>query len=399
MNKELLINLKTRLKEFGFFECKDMNYGKNFLMKVGKYSFQVAVIRIVILENNKFYIELSFDFRLSDGLAFYIEPWRKDGNEQYIYYTSTSCNHVYIINDNRIYNKNDYSAWALHDNEFFDIDIFMKLFTYEGLKLVDKYLIPQNNINYLLEEFKKEKTISKAFSLALLYEQLGNKEETIVFLKECLSPYNEEYINNRYLSYIAFLENDTPLPYIPSPADKASLFQLIGNDIYIALNKKTIKDNEILEYFGSKDIFDKPQKVSYEELNNDSGIVICKVGKWSILRIGLDVFMQFDQIKIENMLSDMSAKYNRAILLVNQDTTNTFGFEVYKKGEFLRRWMAGDGEVLENIGKPITGEKKRFLDILKKEQDVQSVVEFLDDILKITHGDLEKSKTVFYEIK
>ena len=96
------------------------------------------------------------------------------------------------------------------------------------------------------------------------------------------------------------------------------------------------------------------------------------------------------------MLSDMSTKYNRAILFVNQDTTNTFGFEVYKKGEFLRKWMAGDGEVLENIGKPITGERKKFTEQLKKEQDVESVQKFLDSVLKITYGDLEKSKCVAY---
>jgi hypothetical protein len=245
-------------------------------------------------------------------------------------------------------------------------------------------------------------------SFAIVYAVYGMKDQAIEHLSKAIGYYKTDtryltyappYCLQRKEAYLDYLKHDTPLPYIPSPADKASLFQLTSNDIYIALNKKNIKDNDILEYFGSKEIFDKPQKISYKDLNNDNGIAICKVGKWSILRIGVDLFMQFDQSKIENMLSDMSTKFNRAFLCVNQDITNTFGFEAYKKGEFLRRWMAGDGEVLENIGKPITGEKKRFNDTLKDEQDAESVVIFLDSVLKITYGDLEKSKTVLYEIK
>ena len=203
------------------------------------------------------------------------------------------------------------------------------------------------------------------------------------------------YCLERKKVYLEYLKNGTPLPYIPSPTDKASILALTGNDIYILLNKKNTKDSEILEYFGGIKNFNKAQKVSYEDVYDD-GIMISKVGKWSILRVGVDLFLNFEQDKIESMLVELSAKYSRAILLINQDTSNTFGFEVYKKGEFLRRWMAGDGEVMENIGKPITGEKKRFMDILKDEQDSNSVVEFLDGILKITYGDLEKSKSMFY---
>ena len=239
--------------------------------------------------------------------------------------------------------------------------------------------------------------------LARVYAAFDMKDQAIEHLSKAIEYYKTDtryiaYCLQRKEAYLNYLKYGTPLPYIPSPADKVSLLQLTGNDIYIALNKKTIKDNNILEYFGGIKNFDKPQKISYKDLNNDSGIAICKVGKWSILRIGIDIFMQLDQETIENMLSDMSTKYNRAFLYVNQDTTNTFGFEVYKKGEFLRRWMVGDGEVLENIGKPITGEKKRFNDTHKNEQEVENVVEFLDSMLKITYGDLEKSKTVLYEM-
>jgi len=267
----------------------------------------------------------------------------------------------------------------------------------------------------LMELYKKNGKVygelEKAGShegLAVVYATFDLKEQVIEHLSKAIKFYQDNinytgggfaYCLKRKEAYLNYLKHGIPLPYIPSPADKAHLFELTKEDIYLFLNKKTIKDSELLEYFGGMDNFNKPQKISCEEFNQSNAIAICKVGKWSVLRIGVDLFMQFEQEKIENMLSDMSTKYNRAFLCVNQDTTNTFGFEVYKKGEFLRRWMAGDGEVLENIGKSITGEKKRFNDTLKKEQDAESVVEFLDSVLKITYGDLEKSKTILYEMK
>ena len=241
-------------------------------------------------------------------------------------------------------------------------------------------------------------------STTLVYIMFDMQNQAIESLTNAIECFQENirYTNGGFAYcleskkvYLEYLKNGTPLPYIPSPTDKASILALTGNDIYILLNKKNTKDSEILEYFGGIKNFNKAQKVSYEDVYDD-GIMISKVGKWSILRVGVDLFLNFEQDKIESMLVELSAKYSRAILLINQDTSNTFGFEVYKKGEFLRRWMAGDGEVMENIGKPITGEKKRFMDILKDEQDSNSVVEFLDGILKITYGDLEKSKSMFY---
>ena len=308
-------------------------------------------------------------------------------------------------------------SWPFHKfNEMID---FIKE---ADMQLSKRYQHVENIIEDMLKDNMKLKEIYKKNgrvygkveergsheSLAMIYAVYDMKEQAIEHLSKTIEYYKTD---TRYLTYVPpyclqrkevyldYLKHDTPLPYIPSPADKVSLFQLTGNDIYIALNKKTIKDNNILEYFGGIKNFDKPKKISYKDLNNDNGFAICKVEKWSILRIGIDLFLQFDQEKIENMLSDMSTKYNRAFLCVNQDTTNTFGFEVYKKGEFLRRWMAGDGEVLENIGKPIIGEKKRFNDTCKNEQEVESIVEFLDSVLKISYGDLEKSKTVLYEMK
>jgi len=392
---EILAQLKQELKKFGFIEHKAKNYGKGFFLKNGEYPFQIAVLRIIVLDNEKFYVVLSFDLRVENGLANYIEPWRRDGKERYIYYTETSCNHVNNITNNKIYNNKD----IVSGNEFESIESFINIFENEGMKVIEKYLNPKNNLQYLLDGYQTEKSISRARAIAIILEQLGDKKKSASFLKECLSQYNDEYENNRYLAYIEFLEKGASLPHIPSPLDKVTIIQTTGNDIYFLINKKTIKDGDLLEYFDSIDKFNKPQKISYEEMNNDDGVAILKIGKWSILRIGIDLFLDFDKEKIENMLSNMSKKYNRTILFVNQDTTNTFGFEVYKKGEFLRRWMAGDGEVLENIGKPITGEKKRFGDTLKDEQDAQSVTDFLDSILKITYGDLEKSKTLFYEMK
>jgi len=392
---EILTHLKQELKKFGFVEHKAKHYGKGFFLKNGEYPFQIAVLRIIALDNEKFYVVLSFDLRVENGLANYIEPWRRDGKERYIYYTETSCHHDYTIAHDKIYDGGDIPI----GNEFHSIEDFIKLFENLGMEIVEKYLDPKNNLQYLLDGYQTEKSISKAREIAIIYEQLGDKIKSASFLKECISKYNDEYENNRYLAYIGFLEKGASLPHIPSPLDKVTTIQTTGNDIYFLINKKTIKDGDLLEYFGSIDKFNKPQKISYEEMNNEEGITILKAGKWSILRIGIDIFLTLDQEKIESMLVELSAKYSRTILFINQDTSNTFGFEVYKKGEFLRRWMTGDGEVLENIGKPITGEKKRFTDTLKEKQDSDSVVEFLDTVLKITYADLEKSKTLLYEMK
>ena len=83
---------------------------------------------------------------------------------------------------------------------------------------------------------------------------------------------------------------------------------------------------------------------------------------------------------------------------MNDDTTGTFGFEIYKKGEAIRKWMSGEGEVLKSEGKMISGEKKRFEDNLK-ETSVEDVVDFIDTVIKITHDDLEKCKSTFYSLK
>ena len=295
-----------------------------------------------------------------------------------------------------------------------DFQEMISFFEEENQKLQFRYKEHKHIIEdcYLYEEkvqkFKNianpntDKTTTSSLYTVAIYKLSGDIENAIKDLKEVMVvrkkiAYDYEY--KRLVAYLDYLEHNTPLPTIKAPYDKTTIFECTGNDIYIAINKKAIKDENILEYFGGIKRFEKPQKISYEDMVNETGISICKAGKWTVLRLGLDVFTHFEQKDIENILLTISEKYSRSILLVNQDTSGTFGYEVYKKGEFLRRWMAGDGEVMENLGKPIIGEKKRFNDTLKNEQDAESVVTFLDSVLKITYGDLEKSKTVLYEIK
>jgi len=333
---------------------------------------------------------IGFTYKKPDSFTYYT-GYRASNNEcGYI-----GCYEEYclvhggkVTQDTEFVNGIDITSWDMSQKE--------ELFSYMQNEMIDFFKKNTTKTNFEKIALKKGADIAAA-----IYEERGEIEKTIEILSRDIGVVRawDDVRSLRKTAYLEYLKNGTPLPDIKDPDDNTSLIQMVGNDIYIFLNKKTIKDSDMLEYFGGIENFDKPQKVSYEDMNNDEGITICKAGKWSILRIGIDMFLNYDKEKIENMLSDMSKKYNRAILFVNQDTTNTFGFEVYKKGEFLRRWMAGDGEILENICKPITGEKKRFGDTLKDEQDAQSVTDFLDSILKITYGDLEKSKTLLYEMK
>ena len=234
-----------------------------------------------------------------------------------------------------------------------------------------------------------------------LYELFGEKEKAIKELEtyiEELPPIDQKgYQYERLMAYLNHLKTGNPVQYVTSPADKISVLQSTDEDIYICLNRKTIKDADILEYFGGIDKFGEAEKIKCEDIVSNNGVTIYKAGKWSIIRLSFKLIIDYSQDELSNMLLDMSNKYNRAILFVNQETTATFGFEVYKKGELIRRWMAGDGEVFENIGKPLVGEKKRFIDSLKDEIDANSVSEFLNEFLKITHGDTKKA--VLYMIK
>lgn len=267
----------------------------------------------------------------------------------------------------------------------------------------DKYLQIAKELNDKQGVFKAKRDSIYRYRLdrVALYKFFGEIDKAIKELEGFIKQNNKEDIQiQRCKIYLDYLKNGTPLKYTPSPHETASILNLTNEDTYLCLNKKTAKDKDILEYFGGVDKFEKAQKVSYEQIEKQKeGIAIRKAGKWSVVRMSFEILMHFNKEELERILKSMSEQYNRAILFVNQDTTNTFGFEVYKKGELLRRWIAGDGEVLENIGKPITGERGNFKDKLKKEQDAQSVKKFLDNVLKITYGDLEKSKCVVYGLK
>ena len=267
----------------------------------------------------------------------------------------------------------------------------------------DKYLQIVKELNDKQGMFKVKRDPIYRYRLdrVALYKFFDEKDRAIKELEGFIEQNDKDDMEfQRYKIYLDYLKNGTPLKYIPSPHETASILRLTDEDIYLFLNKKTTKDKELLDYFGGADKFEKAKKIEHEQMQEaNEGIAICKAGKWTILRLGFEILMQFDKEELETILKNMSEQYNRVILFINQDTTNTFGFEVYKKGDFLRRWMAGDGEVLENIGKPITGERKKFTEELKKEQDAESVKKFLDTLLKITYADLEKSKCVAYNLK
>lgn len=267
----------------------------------------------------------------------------------------------------------------------------------------DKYLQIVKELNDKQGMFKVKRDPIYRYRLdrVALYKFFDEKDRAIKELEGFIEQNDKDDMEfQRYKTYLDYLKNAKPLKYIPSPNEAASILKLTNEDIYLCLNKKTAKDKDILDYFGGADRFEKAQKISYEQIReHNQGIAICKVGKWSVLRINFEMLMQFDKEELENILKNMSEQYNRAILFVNQDTTNTFGFEVYKKGELLRRWMAGDGAVLENVGKSITGERKKFTDKLKKEQGAESIQKFLDSVIKITYEDLKKSKCIAYNLK
>ena len=296
-----------------------------------------------------------------------------------------------------------------------DIDRFFSILDDFDTKMQDRYKYMENIIKdrgerkkifyKLLQESGRADFIKNevaSLENVAIYKMFDHKKEAIIELEKYIDslPKNDKkgYAYDRLNAYLDHLKNGTPLPYIPSPHDKASVLSFDGEDIYILLNKKipSTKDKELLAYFGDTEQITLVGKADCDTHVDPKQILICRVGKWTMLKLGFEFIKDLSPLQIENLLKELSEKYNRAILAVNQDTSATFGFEIYKKGEFLRRWMVGDGEVLENLGKPVTGEKKRFADTLKKDQDSDSVIEFLDGVLKITHADLEKSKANLY---
>ena len=412
ISRDKEVALKEILKKIGY---KNHAYcGKNMMEKrLGKSAFLFSLVSYSYTIGSGFSLDYSIGLKTKNESLRYITD--KSGDT---YYLCGLINYVLTNKETVIFeailswSKNQLQfSWK--DNQFKEM-IYFLINTDD--KLSDRYSILENIVNDYLDEIECNKNLlmqngkpfqehSQDYSqLSVLYYLFKDYKNAIKMAEKALKIDTKYLENNDYRilqkqAYIDHLTNGTPLPYIPSPYDNISPLQLDGNDIYILLNKKSIKDTDILDYFWGIKNFDKPQKVNYKDMNNNDGITICKAGKWSILRIGTNLFLNYDQEKIESIVAELSDKYKRAILFINQDTSNTFGFEVYKNGELLRRWMAGDREVLENIGKPIIGEKKRFMDTLKKKQDSDSIIEFLDGVLKLIYGDLDKSKTVFYAVK
>ena len=412
-NKKILEDLffKKEYKKLNIVGC----YQHSFIPKKSKLpNFLLPNIGYSIDSDGYFTIGLSICIYSKDEIMHYLfaDSLSKIGIEdlglgwEFINNGNIMHKFEYRYMQNRLY-----LAYKLSDFEK-----FYKIFQDFEQKLEERYCVLDNIIadqdkyKQIAKELNQKQGIYKVkedsiycyrLDRVALYKFFGEKDKAIEELEGYIEERDAGKIQlERYSVYLDYLKYGTPLKYIPSPHDKASILELIDEDIYLCLNKKITKDKDILEYFGGTDKFEKVKKIEYEQMQEATeGIAICKTGKWSVLRISFEILMQFDKKELEEILKNISEQYNRAILFVNQDTTNTFGFEVYKKGEFLRRWMVGDGEVLENIGKPITGERKKFIEELKKEQDVESVKKFIDSVLKITYGDLKKSKTVVYKKK
>lgn len=268
----------------------------------------------------------------------------------------------------------------------------------------DKYLELAKELNRKYGVFREKEANFYRFRLdrVALYSFFGDKDSAIQELEGFIEQ-NSNYCDHklkRCMEFLDCLKKGTDLKCISKPNNAESIMNIDDENIYIFLNRKTTKDRDVLEYFGGADRFDRPKNISVDEFKNSDGdIAICRIGKWTILKISFQLIADYNQKEMGRLFSELSEKYNRAAILVNQDTSNTFGFEVYKKGELIRRWMAGDGEVLENFGKPITGERGNFKDELKRNQDVASVKKFMESLLKLNQVDFEKAKCVVYDLK
>jgi hypothetical protein len=294
--------------------------------------------------NTSVCLMLGFIYKKNDGLGYY----SGDRSHDNMYGYQGCYEKYYLIHGGKVTqntefaNGIDVTSWDMSQKE--------KLFSY----IQNEMIVFLKNMT-TKENFEKLALTKGADIAAIIYEEKGEIDKTIEILSRDIGVVRgwKNVESLRKTAYLEYLKNGTSLPDIKDPDENTSVLQLTGNDVYVIINKKTIKDTKILEYFENIETFEKPQKMTYDDLNNQDGIIICKVGKWSIVRVGVDIFMQLNQEKIENILLSLSEQYTRAILFVNQDTSATFGFEVYKKGEFLRRWMAGDGEVLENIDRGV----------------------------------------------
>jgi tetratricopeptide (TPR) repeat protein len=269
--------------------------------------------------------------------------------------------------------------------------------------IINEYEMQQEYEKKLwLEAGKKYPEISQKYTnLSMLYYLFEDYNNAIKMEEKALLSNSSYFDENHYVilenkAHINYFKNGTPLPEIKYPMDETSVFEPIGKDIYIAINKKAIKDEDVLEYFGGKDSFEKGEKISFEDVPNSQGLSIIKVGKWCVVKCDFEILSSFEQNSWEESLKKLSSLYKRVVVFTNEDTTNTFGFEVFKQGELIRRWMASEGQVLENIGKAITGEKKRFLEQQSDANDELEVIDFLNSMMKVTYAELETCKVVNY---
>lgn len=407
--------LREQLKDLGF---KNHSYcGKNILERFfGNSKFLVSLISFHYTCDYGYSIEWSLGLRSTDNSLKYIELC-SEAKENYlcgiVSYVLTKDKTI-IFTTTRTWSNNQLQ-YAWKDSQYKEMIEYLQNFIeqkelqYQNIELIARDVLLQDNEENVMyrNKYNQNRPLNcHIYDIqAILYIHFGQNEKSISLLEESIkcekqniTIYNSHIIKSKQ-AYLDHLKNGTPLPYIPFPNDIVSVFNTKGEDIYIAINKKAIKDSELLEYFSPQDSFAKAKKISFDDTIDDEGIIISKLGKWCILRLSFDMINEFSQDQLETLLKTLSEKYTQTILFINQDVTATFGFEVYKKGELLRKWMAGDGEVLENIGKPLKNEKKQFLDTIIEDIDEQSVTSFLDTFIKVSHNDLDNSKSVYYALK
>jgi hypothetical protein len=392
---------KNIMKELFYYGFTKDRFKNNIYTKSGDFNFQHAVIELEEKNNECFNVLLSFEIHTSKGILPYLQPFYKRKNGFYSLDATANILYFCLSSDKTLIpfclESNKKSICWKYDS----LNIFLDYFKSDVLSVIDKYLNPIKHIEYIMSVGHKDK-YGYLLSVAVIHEQLTNIElaiknlEGYVQQRKSLGRIKEDELEN-FNAYLDYLKNGTPLPDIKDPYDTMSVFHLTGNDIYIALNKKSIKDTDILEYFGGANSFEKGEKTECNDaMSFEEGIGICKAGKWSLLRLNFDIFATYDQQQMEILLKTLSEKYIRAILFVNQDTSNTFGFEIYKNGGALRQWMFGGDEVLLNEGKALSGEKKRFGDTPTEDNDASEVTSFLDSIIKVTYEDTEKAKATIY---
>lgn len=395
---------------------------KNALKKIGYKAHTTCGRQTMELQKSNLpYVKTLLSFHYSEGygysivwsLALFTDEYLVSGTKSKFEYICNLINFVFTGQKNIIKElerrwSNNQLQYCWSDDDFEEMIEFIEknghllLLRYADYKnIVEDILIQEKFSDDMMKKHGKpiEPKIKVYANLAILYKLAGDKENAILMMENCIHLFSSFVTPDnvgllRYIAYLEHLKTGTPLPDIKDDSDQASAFVLEGNDVYILVNKKSAKEEDLLKLFGGADRFGKSEKA--ECGTTGEGVVISKAGKWAIIRCDAMLYINLDNTAFEEQMRQFSDTYGRVMLFINQDTSGTFGFIVYKKGERIRQWMSSEGEVLDNVGKPIRGESKRFTDTLGDNTDPWTVANFLDSQIGLTHGDLEKCKAKRY---